>query len=132
MPDLAFEDVVEDLEISSYYGVDVAISIPNEDLWPSEARTLRKDGRYVIYRDGWGRVMRGIPGAEFAAEEVESVLKRKGDLDGLAFATEEAIKFCQRLCQRHDRRLGLYNGRYAATRLVLTFCLQCWFPRIPS
>ena len=90
LPGLPFEDVVEDFDINSYYGVDVAISIPDEDLWPSEVQTLGKDGRYVIYRDGWGRTMRGIPGSEFAAKELEVMLGHKRDLDSLVFESPQS------------------------------------------
>ena len=85
LQDLPFEDVVEDLEVSAYYGVDVAIAIPDESPWPSRAQMLDEDGRYVIYRDGWGRVRRGLRGAEFAARDLEIVLSHKSDLDNLEF-----------------------------------------------
>ena len=80
--DLPFEDVVEDLEISAYYGVDVAIAIPDESPWPSQVQMLDEDGRYVIYRDGWGSIRRGLPGAEFAARDLEVVIGDKSDIDG--------------------------------------------------
>ena len=85
LQDLPFEDVVEDLEISAYYDVDVAIAIPDESPWPNQAQMLDEDGRYVIYRDGWGRVRRGLPGAEFAARDLEVKLSHKSDLDKLEF-----------------------------------------------
>lgn len=82
---LPFEDIVEDFDISSYYGVDVIIAVPDEAPWPSKVEMLGEDGRYIIYRDGWGRIMRGVPGAEFAAQELETLLEEKSDLDNLEF-----------------------------------------------
>lgn len=85
LEDLAFEDVVEDPRISAYYGVDVAIAVPDESPWPSGEQVLDQDGRYVIYRDGWGRTMRGVPGAEFAARALEVELENKSALDAVTF-----------------------------------------------
>ena len=109
LPDLPFEDVVEDLEISAYYGMDVAIAIPDESPWPSQAEMLGADRRYVIYRDGWGSVRRGLPGAEFAARDLEVVLSEKSDLDNLEF---ESPKDDNRYIDYLERVARLSTGEY--------------------
>jgi hypothetical protein len=108
---LPFEDIVEDFDISSYYGVDVIIAVPpNEAPWPSKWEMLGEDGRYIIYRDGWGRIMRGVPGAEFAAaQELEVVLKEKSGLDSLKFESPEDDSRYTEYLERVDR---LSEGEY--------------------
>lgn len=117
LPDLPFEDVVEDLDISAYYGVDVAIAIPDESPWPSQAHRLDEDGKYIIYRDGWGRVMRGLPGAEFAARDLQVVLTDKSDLDSLEFESpQDDSRYAGYLQRVVDLSTGEYTP-YIVTKL---------------
>jgi hypothetical protein len=54
--DIPLDDIVyDDEDIQSYFGVDLYKAIPNEDPWPSLKQELRREGGYIIERDGWGR-----------------------------------------------------------------------------
>lgn len=117
LKELPFEDVVDDPRISAYYGVDVAVAIPDESPWPSQKRVLRQDGRYVIYRDGWGRTMRGVPGAEFAARAVGVVVENKSALDHLAFDSAGNVSRYVAYLDHIDRLTSGWPRPYIVTKL---------------
>lgn len=47
-----------------YYGIDLVVAVADETPWPSTAELLADNGGDTIVRDGWGRTMRGRPGAQ--------------------------------------------------------------------
>jgi len=71
-------------DIRDYYGIDISIATADETLFPSRKRVLKKRGQHTVSSDGWGRTVRKRDGAYFY-ETVDSVLKRKSDLDRLSF-----------------------------------------------
>jgi uroporphyrinogen decarboxylase len=83
--DIPLDDVVyDDLDILSYFGVDMYQLIPDEEPWPGARQELKREDNYIIERDGWGRIIRrgttspyGIP--------VEVPLVKKAELDRLDF-----------------------------------------------
>jgi len=72
----------EDADINDYYGVDVEIAVGDETLAPTQAETLEQTDRYTIQRDGWGRVIRTVPGG-FFYEQVGNAVDDPGDLASL-------------------------------------------------
>ncbi len=113
LADLFFDDVVDDLDLSAHYGVDMAIAIPDETPWPSKAETLRQERDYTISRDGWGRTVRTRPGASFA-EEVDVALKDKLDLDRLEFEPPESdLRYTAYLKRVEDLSHGEYRPHIA-------------------
>ncbi len=73
-----------DIDPKDHYGIDVQIVVGDEAIAPSRAETLRETPQEVLRRDGWGRVVRTIPGGYFY-EQVENALEDKRDLDKLHF-----------------------------------------------
>jgi uroporphyrinogen decarboxylase len=114
LPGLPYDDVVEDFDIFSHYGIDIVVAVPDETPWPSAGGHLRVDGDYVIYRDGWGRVMRGKPGSDFAARPLDLPLKEKSDLDRLKFESpENDSRYTRYLEQVKRLREGVYQPSIA-------------------
>jgi len=72
----------EGLSPEDYYDVDVYIAVGDESLAPSRAETMQESSEYVLRRDGWGRVVRTVPGGYFY-EQVTNGLQDKADLDRL-------------------------------------------------
>ncbi len=72
----------EGADIRDYYGVDITIAVGDESLAPTRAETLEETDQYVIRRDGWGRVIRTIPGGYFY-EQLEPGLQQPADLSHL-------------------------------------------------
>ena len=71
-----------DVGPKDYYGVDIQICVGDETLAPSRAETLEETPSQVIRRDGWGRVIRSVPGGYFY-EQLSPGLERREDLDQL-------------------------------------------------
>jgi uroporphyrinogen decarboxylase len=83
--DIPLDDIVyDDEDIYSYFHVDMYKAIPNEDVWPSRKAELRRDGEYLIERDGWGRVVRRRVTSPYGMP-LEVGLTAKSDLDRLEF-----------------------------------------------
>jgi uroporphyrinogen decarboxylase len=83
--DIPLDDIVyDDDDIQSYFGVDLYKAIPNEDPWPSGRQKLRREGGYIIDRDGWGRVVRRKPTSPYGMP-LEVALVKKGGMDKLEF-----------------------------------------------
>ena len=77
-----------DADISAYYGVDIAICVPDETPWPSSAAVLEQGAEYLVGRDGWGAVHRTAPG-RFFFEEVGVALPEMVDPDTLEFVARD-------------------------------------------
>lgn len=93
-----------------HYGIDIAICVADETLFPSEAGELGRDGDAVLRRDGWGRTVRTKPGAYFY-QQVDSVIHSKGDLDRILF---EPVNL--------DRRYTGFLQSVEANRKRCVFC----------
>jgi len=72
----------EGVTIEDHYGVDIYIAVGDETLCPSRAEVLEKTAEHTITRDGWGRVIRTVPGG-FFYEQLESGVSGPADLDTL-------------------------------------------------
>lgn len=70
--------------IEDHYGVDIHIAVGDETLAPTRAEIIEETGSHTIRRDGWGRVIRTVPGG-FFYEELEGALPDKSRLDSLHF-----------------------------------------------
>jgi uroporphyrinogen decarboxylase len=117
LPGLPYDDVVEDFEISAHYGVDIIVVVPDEAPWPNQVESLAWEGPYRVYRDGWGRIMRGKPGAEFAARPLQVRLQSKTELDGLVFDPVHREERYGEYLERIDRlSRGSYQP-YVATKV---------------
>jgi uroporphyrinogen decarboxylase len=83
--DIPLDDVVyDDEEIYTHFHVDMYQVIPNEDPWPSQNRILKREGRDIIQRDGWGRVVRRKETSPYGLP-LEVHLQNKAELDQLEF-----------------------------------------------
>jgi uroporphyrinogen decarboxylase len=88
-PDIPLDDVVfDDADIQSHYHIDLYEALPNEDPWPSLKAELRREGDYIIQRDGWGRILRRKATSPYGMP-LEVRLVNKNDLDSLAFEPPE-------------------------------------------
>jgi uroporphyrinogen decarboxylase len=117
LPGLPYDDVVEDFQILTHYGIDIVVAVPDETPWPDQARHLSEDGNYIIYRDGWGRIMRGKPGADFAGRPLDLPLKEKSDLDRLPFEpSNQDARYTGYLERVRRLREGAYRP-YIATKV---------------
>jgi hypothetical protein len=67
-----------------FYGIDLAVPVASEELFPTRMGAVGQDGDAVLKNDGWGRVVRTHPGT-FFSEPVEQLLQDKGDLDRIEF-----------------------------------------------
>lgn len=67
-----------------YYGIDLAVPVAREQLFPTRMGTVGKDGSAILRDDGWGRVVRIQPGT-FFSEPVSHILACKADLDRIVF-----------------------------------------------
>jgi uroporphyrinogen decarboxylase len=83
--DIPLDDVVyDDEDILIYFGIDLHQVIPDEEPWPSLEKELRREGEYIIERDGWGRIVRRKTTSPYGMP-LEVTLVEKGDLDKLEF-----------------------------------------------
>jgi hypothetical protein len=71
-------------DIEDHYGIDLAIIVAREELFPLRMREIKRDGPDVYKDDGWGRIIRTRPGTYFM-EPVERLLNKPSDLDKLHF-----------------------------------------------
>lgn len=71
-----------DVSAEDHFGVDISIAVGDETLCPSRAEVISETESGLIRRDGWGRVIRTVPGG-FFYEQLESALKSRADLDAL-------------------------------------------------
>ena len=76
------EQPAEGESIEDYYGVDIHIAVGDETLCPSRAEVLEQTDTHTVQRDGWGRVIRTVPGGYFY-EQLESAVREPADLDSL-------------------------------------------------
>ena len=74
----------ESADIAAHYGVDIAIAIGDETPWPSRAEVLREDASGRVEREGWGRIVRTVPGAHFF-DRLEPAIPERVDPDRLVF-----------------------------------------------
>jgi uroporphyrinogen decarboxylase len=80
----AAKDLPESADPAEYYGVDVHIAVGEESLAPSRAHVIEQTDRQTVAKDGWGRVIRTIPGG-FFYEQLASAVEQRTDLDRLYF-----------------------------------------------
>lgn len=74
----------KEVDIRDYYGIDLSVPVADETFFPSSKGVIKKEGNYLISRDGWGRTVRTREGASFS-ETIDTVLKNRNDLDSLKF-----------------------------------------------
>ncbi len=87
--DIPLDDVVyDDEDILSYFGIDMHQVIPHEEPWPGLRKELRREGEYIIERDGWGRIIRRKTTSPYGIP-LEVRLLEKGDLGHLEFEPVE-------------------------------------------
>lgn len=113
--------------IDDYYDVDILISIPKDEGWPGKARVLKKEGGYVIYRDGWGMIQRQPVDAYgelrhgYFGQELEVVCKEKIDPDKLKFESPQAnyrykwTSHYVKECRHRYAIFGKVGGPYSRT-----------------
>ena len=75
----------EDIDPTNYYGMDVAICIGNEGVFPSRQGHIRDEGDYGIWRDGWGRTIRIGKKDSYFDQTLDSLLDDPANLDRLTF-----------------------------------------------
>ncbi len=83
------DDAADDLELDAYYDIDLYVAIADETPWPSRAQVVRRNGEYLVRRDGWGRLIRERVGARFY-ETIEQPLADTIALDRLPFDPPDA------------------------------------------
>lgn len=91
-----------DVDPQDYYGVDISIAVGDESLAPSRAETLEEGPEHVLKRDGWGRVIRTVPGG-FFYEQIENGLENRADLDKLAMDPPDMASRYANLDARMDQ-----------------------------
>lgn len=73
-----------DMDIHDYYKIDIAICVADESPFPSLVKTLKESPTEKITRDGYGRVIRTVPGGYFF-EVIENIKLTPQNLDNLPF-----------------------------------------------
>jgi uroporphyrinogen decarboxylase len=71
-------------DIYDFYRIDLTTLVPDETFFPSTKGVIRKEGDYLISRDGWGRTVKTREGATFS-QTIDTVLKNKCDLKKIQF-----------------------------------------------
>lgn len=117
----------KEANIDDYYNVDILISIPKDEGWPSKAGVLKKEGGYVIYRDGWGMVQRQPADAYgelrhgYFGQELEVICQEKTDPEKLKFESPRADYRYERTsahvkkCSQRYAIFGKVGGPYSRT-----------------
>lgn len=77
-------DPNDDLDITTYYGIDFCIAAADEAPWPGRVKVLQQSATEVIQVDGWGRTVRTVPGA-FFSQTLAYPINEESDLDKLHF-----------------------------------------------
>jgi len=113
--------------IDDYYDVDILISIPADEGWPSKAGVLKREGSYVIYRDGWGMIQRQPADAYgelrhgYFGQELEVICQKKADPDRLEFESPSAdyrykwTSHYVKKCRYRYAIFGKVGGPYSRT-----------------
>ncbi len=113
--------------IDDYYDVDILMSIPADEGWPGKAGVLKREGSYVIYRDGWGMVQRQPVDAYgelrhgYFGQELEVVCQKKADPDRLEFEPPDAdyrYKWTSHYVKKCGHRYAIFGkvgGPYSRT-----------------
>jgi len=70
------------IRIEDCYGIDLAVCVSNETLFPSQQEVIKEDSRIVLRRDGWGRILEEQRGVELY-KIVEQEVKEKKQIDEL-------------------------------------------------
>ena len=81
--------IPKEQSLEDYFGIDIAIIVPDEAAFFSKARVVEERAEDVIRVDGWGRTVRALKSGYFS-ETLDVALKRPADLDRLAFDPPEA------------------------------------------
>lgn len=76
-------------DITDYYHIDIAICVADESPFPSMAKTFRKSPSETIAQDGYGRVVRTVPGGYFF-EVLENIKVTPANIDQLPFDSPQA------------------------------------------
>jgi uroporphyrinogen decarboxylase len=74
----------DDADIYDHYWTDLRVPVALEQLFPTRKGEVRREGEYIFFDDGWGRIVRTKEGASFS-EPVERLLKQRSDLDKIEF-----------------------------------------------
>ncbi len=86
----------KEADIETYYDIDIAISVPADEGWPTKSAVLKREGGWVLYRDGWGMLQRQPVNAYgevrhgYFGQELQVVCKDKIDPEKLEFESPYA------------------------------------------
>jgi len=117
----------KEANIDDYYDIDIWISAVADEGWPSKAGVLKREGKYAIYRDGWGMIQRQPSDAYgelrhgYFGQELEVVCKEKIDPDKLKFESpqiDSRYKWTSRYIKKHKDRYAFFckiGGPYSRT-----------------
>jgi len=114
-------------DIEDYYEVDIRISTPAEEGWPSQAAVVKEEGGFVIYRNGWGMLQRQLAHSfgeirhGFFGQELQVVCQEKTDPEKLKFESpqdDRRFEWTSRCVRRNAGRfaiIGKVGGPYMRT-----------------
>ncbi len=114
-------------DIEDYYDVDIRISTPAEEGWPSQAGVVKEEEGYVIYRNGWGMLQRQLAHSfgemrhGFFGQELQVVCQEKIDPDKLEFESphdDGRYEWTSRFVRRNADRFAIFGkvgGPYMRT-----------------
>ena len=117
----------KEADIDDYYDVNILISIPKDEGWPSKAGVLKREDGYVIYRDGWGMIQRQLNDAYgelrhgYFGQELKVVCQEKIDPDKLKFESPRADYRYEwtsahvKKCRHRYAIFGKVGGPYSRT-----------------
>jgi len=110
--DIPLDDVVyDDEDILSYFGIDMHQVIPDEEPWPGLKKELRREGEYIIERDGWGRIIRRKSTSPYGMP-LEVRLVEKGGLGTLEFEPVELEQRYQAMFEGMDQARRMRHQPY--------------------
>ena len=103
--------IPDEQSLAEHFGIDVAIIIPNEMSFFSQARVLEENDREVIRVDGWGRTVRQLKDG-FFYETLDVAISSRRDLDRVAFespADERRYARCLASLDRDTERFCCFT-----------------------
>ena len=109
---IPLDDIVyDDEDIQSYFHIDMYKAIPDEAPWPGLRMELRREGKHVVERDGWGRVVRRLATSPYGVP-LEVRLPNKDDLGGLHFESPSLDRRYETMTSQIDHTQRLPRQPY--------------------
>lgn len=108
----------KEADIEDYYAVDILISIPADEGWPKRSGVIKREGDYVIYRDGWGMIQRQPSHAYgelrhgYFGQELDVVCKDKVNPEKLKFESPQAnyrYEWTSRYVKKHRDKYAIFG-----------------------